>query len=127
MGNSRILLVEDEPNIVESLSFILRRAGFEVATATDGAAALDRARRESFSAVILDIMLPGMNGFDVLRAIKSDQALAALPIIVLTAKGQADDRRTAEALGASAFITKPFSNAEVVEQACRLTGSATGP
>ena len=122
MTKARILIVEDEPNIVESLSFILRRAGFEVDTVTDGAEALDRVRRQTFSTLILDIMLPGMNGFDVLQAIRSDHALAALPVIVLTAKGQANDRRAAEAVGASAFITKPFSNAEVVEHVARLAG-----
>jgi DNA-binding response OmpR family regulator len=122
MDKARILIVEDEPNIVESLSFILRRAGFDVETATDGAQALDRVRRQPFSALVLDIMLPGMNGFDVLKAIRADRALAALPVIVLTAKGQADDRRTAEAMGASAFITKPFSNAEVVKHVSRLAG-----
>lgn len=126
MSKGRILIVEDEPNIVESLSFILRRAGFEVDTVTDGAEALDRVRRKSLSVLILDIMLPGMNGFDVLKAIRSDQALAALPVVVLTAKGQADDRRTAEALGASAFITKPFSNAEVVERVSHLVGRIVG-
>jgi DNA-binding response OmpR family regulator len=120
MASGRILIVEDEPNIVESLSFILRRAGFEVETIVDGAEALDRVRRQSFSVLILDIMLPGMNGFDVLQAIRTDRALAALPVIVLTAKGQARDRRMAEASGANVFITKPFSNTEVVEQVCRL-------
>ena len=92
MGKARILIAEDEQNIVESLSFILNRAGFDVDTATDGTEALDRVRRLPFSALVLDIMLPGMNGFDVLRAIRSDQNLAALPVIVLTAKGQAGDR-----------------------------------
>lgn len=122
MTKARILIVEDEPNIVESLSFILQRAGFEVDTVTDGAEALDRVRRQTFSTLILDIMLPGMNGFDVLQAIRSDHALAALPVIVLTAKGQANDRKAAEAVGASAFITKPFSNAELVEHVARLAG-----
>ena len=74
-----------------------------------------------FGAIILDIMLPGMNGFDVLRAVRADRALAALPVIVLTAKGQANDRKMAEAIGASAFITKPFSNAEIVDHISRLT------
>ena len=120
MAKARILIVEDEPNIVESLSFILRRAGFEVDTVTDGAEALDRVRRQVFEVLVLDIMLPGMNGLDVLKAIRSDQALSALPVIVLTAKGQANDRRTAEAIGANAFITKPFSNADVVERVSRL-------
>lgn len=120
MAKARILIVEDEPNIVESLSFILRRAGFEIDTATDGAQALDRVRRQPFEVLVLDIMLPGMNGLDVLKAIRSDQALSSLPVIVLTAKGQTNDRRMAETIGASAFITKPFSNADVVECVCRL-------
>ena len=120
MAKARILIVEDEPNIVESLSFILGRAGFEVDTISDGAEALDRLRRQSFSALVLDIMLPGMNGLDVLKAIRSDNALSSLPVMVLTAKGQASDRRAAEAIGADAFVTKPFSNAEVVERVSRL-------
>ena len=121
MSRARILIVEDETNIAESLSFILRRADFDVDTVADGAEALDRLRRERFGAIILDIMLPGMNGFDVLRAVRADRALAALPVIVLTAKGQANDRKMAEAIGASAFITKPFSNAEIVDRISRLT------
>ena len=124
MAKARILIVEDEPNIVESLSFILRRAGFEVDTVTDGAEALDRVRRQAFEVLVLDIMLPGMNGLDVLKAIRSDQTLSSLPVVVLTAKGQANDRRTAEAIGASAFITKPFSNADVVERVSRLAEGA---
>ena len=120
MAKARILIVEDEPNIVESLSFILGRAGFEVDIVSDGAEALDRLRRQSFSALVLDIMLPGMNGLDLLKAIRSDRALAILPVMLLTAKGQASDRRAAEAIGADAFVTKPFSNAEVVEHVTRL-------
>jgi DNA-binding response OmpR family regulator len=121
LSRARILIVEDETNIAESLSFILRRADFDVDTVADGAEALDRLRRERFAAIILDIMLPGMNGFDVLRAVRADRALATLPVIVLTAKGQANDRKMAEAIGASAFITKPFSNAEIVDRVSRLT------
>lgn len=121
MGGTRILIVEDEPSILESLGFILQRAGFEIDTVMDGAEALGRLRRQSYSGLILDIMLPGMNGFDILRAVRADKALATLPVIVLTAKGQANDRRAAEAIGATAFITKPFSNAEIVERVAELT------
>ncbi|MGE0627063.1 MAG: response regulator transcription factor [Hyphomicrobiaceae bacterium] len=122
MARARILIAEDEPNIVESLSYILQRANFDVESTTNGTDALDRLRRSSFSALILDLMMPGMNGFDVLRAVRADRKLATLPVIVLTAKGQARDRKVAEEGGASAFITKPFSNAEVVEEVRRLTG-----
>ena len=125
MAKGRILIVEDEPNIVESLSFILGRAGFDVDTVANGVEALDRLRRQSFSALVLDIMLPGMNGLDVLRTIRADRALTILPVMVLTAKGQASDRRAAEAIGADAFVTKPFSNAEVVEHVTRLAAGGT--
>ncbi len=119
----RVLIVEDEPNIVESLRFILERAGFDVDTVSDGAEALDRIRREPFQAVVLDLMLPGLNGLDVLKSIRSENRLSALPVVVLTAKGQMNDRRAAEAFGANAFIAKPFSNAEVVERVRSLVGS----
>jgi DNA-binding response OmpR family regulator len=122
MSGARILIVEDEPNIVESLRFILERAGFKVEIVSNGTAVLERLRKRPFAAVVLDVMLPGMNGFDVLGAIRADAELASLPVVVLTAKGQANDRRTAEAQGASAFITKPFSNDEVVERVRVLAG-----
>lgn len=125
MAKARILIVEDEPNIVESLSFILGRAGFDVDTVANGIEALDRLRRQSFSALVLDIMLPGMNGLDVLKTIRADHALTILPVMVLTAKGQASDRRAAEAIGADVFVTKPFSNAEVVQHVTRLASGGT--
>ena len=123
MPSRRILIVEDEPNIVESLRFILEQAGFFVDIVADGSSALDRLREGDFQAVVLDVMLPGMNGFDVLRSIRADGRTRETPVIVLTAKGQANDRKTAEAIGASAFITKPFSNAEVVERVRELSGA----
>ncbi|QPC43664.1 response regulator [Kaustia mangrovi] len=123
VATGQILIVEDESNIVESLRFILEQAGFEVEIVSDGKAALSRLRRDRFGAVVLDLMLPGMNGFDVLKAMRADAELASLPVLVLTAKGQAQDRKTAEAIGANAFITKPFSNAEVVEQVRALSGA----
>lgn len=114
MAQTKILLVEDEPNIAESLSFILQRAGFDVEIVSDGSDAMTSLRRQSYGVLLLDIMLPGTNGFDILRTIREDPLLKALPVIVLTAKGQANDRQLAETIGANAFITKPFSNAEVV-------------
>lgn len=122
MSRPRVLIVEDEPNIMESLSFILQRADFEIDTAADGAEALRQLRRQTYSALILDLMLPGISGLDVLRSVRSDMALDALPVIVLSAKGQAADRKAAEKHGATAFISKPFSNAEVVDRVRELTG-----
>lgn len=126
MLGTRILVVEDEPNIVESLRFILEQGGFDLDIVSDGREALQRLRQHSFAAMVLDIMLPGLSGFDVLREVRGDAALAALPVIVLTAKGQPNDRAMAEAIGVSAFITKPFSNAEVVEAVRRHAGGGDG-
>jgi len=118
---TRVLITEDEPNIAESLTFILNREGYEVSTAPDGEAALQRLRSDPPDLMILDIMLPRLNGFEVLKQMKADPALNALPVVILTAKGQAHDRRMAEEIGASAFITKPFSNRDIIEQVGRLT------
>jgi len=121
---ARILIAEDEPNIAESLGFILGRAGHDVTTVPDGEAALHTLRRGLPDLLILDIMLPGLNGFEVLKAIKADARLQALPVIVLTAKAQQHDREAAATLGAAAYLTKPFSNRDVVEQVGRLTARA---
>lgn len=123
MTSERTLIVEDEPNIAESLRFILERAGLNVDTVSHGLEALDRIRREPFVAVVLDLMLPGLNGLDVLKSIRSESRLSALPVVVLTAKGQMNDRKAAEAFGANAFIAKPFPNAEVVEKVRSLVRS----
>lgn len=112
---TRVLIAEDEPNIVESLTFILTRSGCEVASESDGESALARIRENRPDVVILDVMLPRMNGFEVLKTVRGDAALKDLPIIILTAKGQSQDRRMAEEIGADAFVTKPFSNSHIVE------------
>lgn len=122
MPHHRVLIVEDEPNIVESLRFILEQASFAVEVVTDGTKALDHVLKGNYSVVVLDVMLPGRSGLDILRAMRSDSSLRDTPVIVLTAKGQARDREAAEELGANLFITKPFSNAEVVECVRNLAG-----
>jgi DNA-binding response OmpR family regulator len=119
---TRVLIVEDEPNIVESLTFLLRRAGHDVVSVLDGDAALAHLRTHAPDVVILDLMLPRRNGFEVLKTIRAEAALRAVPVIVLTAKGQPQDRKRAEEIGVEAFITKPFSNREIVDAVRRLTG-----
>lgn len=116
----RVLIVEDEPNILESLVWLLNREGFEVVTEHDGSAAFDRVLGERPNLVILDAMLPHRNGFDILRDLRAQDATARIPVIMLTARGQARDRAAAADLGADLYITKPFSNAHVVESARRL-------
>jgi len=117
-----ILIAEDEPSILESLDFILRRAGWSVESVTDGEAALERVRRELPRILVLDVMLPKRSGFDVLKQLRSEAATRILPVLILTAKGQQQDRRIAEELGADGFVTKPYSNAEVVGAVRQLLG-----
>jgi DNA-binding response OmpR family regulator len=120
--SAHVLIAEDEPNIVESLTFILKREGCLVTAVFDGEAVLETLLTEKPSVVILDVMLPKLNGFEVLKRIKADPALKAIPVMVLTAKGQDKDRKTAEDLGADAFVTKPFANRDIVERVLRLVG-----
>ncbi len=117
---TRVLIAEDEPHIVESLSFVLRRDGYEVSAALDGEAAMHSLRSNPPDMMILDVMLPKLNGFEVLKRVKSDPVLKSIPVIILTAKGQAQDRRMAEEIGVDGFMTKPFSNSDIVAQVRRL-------
>lgn len=115
-----VLIAEDEPSILQSLDFILRRAGYSIASVTDGDAALAAVRRDKPRLLVLDVMLPRRSGFEVLKQIRADALTRDLPVLILTAKGQAQDRRTAEELGASSFVTKPYANADVVGTVRRL-------
>lgn len=115
-----VLIAEDEQNIAESLRFILEREGCVVRHASDGEQALAEVRAEAPDVLILDVMLPSLNGFDVLKTLRSDAMTKDLSVLVLTAKGQSHDRQTADTLGADTFMTKPFSNAEIVAEVLRL-------
>lgn len=118
---TRLLIAEDEPSILESLVFILGREGYDIAIARDGAEALERLQVEGAPGLlILDVMLPKVSGFDVLKAVRADGALSGVPVLMLTAKGQSRDRQMAEQMGANAFIAKPFSNMDVVGAVRRL-------
>ncbi|PRX34955.1 Response regulator receiver domain-containing protein [Meinhardsimonia xiamenensis] len=119
----RVLLIEDEPNIIQAVSFILSRDGWEVRTHSDGATALRAIADSAPDLVILDVMLPGLSGFDILRALRADPANVGLPVLMLTARGQERDRELAERLGVTRFMTKPFSNAEVLAAVRELVGA----
>lgn len=121
MGN-RVLLIEDEPNIIEAISFILSRDGWEVTTHSDGATAMDRIREKSPDVLILDVMLPNRSGYDILQELRADDSTADLPVLMLTARGQKKDQSLAESYGVSRFMTKPFSNSEVVACVRELAG-----
>ncbi|MBM4725512.1 response regulator transcription factor [Prescottella equi] len=108
----RVLIVDDEPSLVELLSVSLRFQGFEVDTATNGAEGLDKARAFRPDALILDVMMPGMDGFGMLRRLRADGVDA--PVLFLTARDAVEDKVTGLTIGADDYVTKPFSLEEVV-------------
>ncbi len=110
----KILVVDDEPDALELIGFNLEKAGFEVATAEDGAEALRKARELAPSALVLDLMLPEMDGLDVCKALRADPRTAGTAIIMLTAKAAEVDRVLGLELGADDYLTKPFSPRELV-------------
>ncbi len=118
-----ILVIEDEPNISEAIRFILNRDGWRVQTHADGLDALEQIEAARPALVILDVMLPGRSGFEILQALRANAALAATPVIMLTAKGQAADRELALRAGASMFMAKPFSNADLLAAVRALAAS----
>lgn len=109
----RVLLIEDEPNIIEAISFILSRDGWTVHTHEDGATAMDKVLAMPPDMIILDVMLPGRSGFDILRDLRAHAVTKEIPVMMLTARGQEKDRELAQRLGVNHFMTKPFSNTEV--------------
>jgi DNA-binding response OmpR family regulator len=123
----RILLVEDEANILEAIGFILSRDGWDVLGHGKGDTALAEIARVAPDLVILDMMLPGRSGLDILRDLRAQPETRDLPVLMLTAKGQARDRDEAMAAGADAFLVKPFSNATLLAEVRRLALGACPP
>ena len=115
-----VLVVEDEPNIVDSLSFLMKQAGLTVQVARDGDAALRFMESRVPDLVLLDVMLPRRDGYDVCRAIRANPAWREVKVIMLTARGRDLDRRKGLELGADDYVTKPFSTREIVERVRRL-------
>ena len=112
---ANILLVDDEPNILIALEFLMKQEGYTVEKAKDGQAALDLMETFTPDVVILDVMMPGMDGFEVAKKIREDAALFNTQIIFLTAKGTKEDRRKGYKSGGEIYLTKPFDNAELIE------------
>jgi phosphate regulon transcriptional regulator PhoB len=111
---AHILIVDDEADLVELVSYNLRKEGFVADSASDGEAALAKIRKNTYDLVVLDLMLPGIQGIELCRILRSDQKTANLPIIMLTAKGEEVDRILGLEIGADDYITKPFSPRELV-------------
>lgn len=112
----KILIADDEQNIVISLEFLMKREGYQVSVANDGEEAVARIRSERPDLVLLDVMMPKKSGFEVCQEIKADPALQSVRILMLTAKGRDTEVAKGLALGADAYMTKPFSTKELVER-----------
>lgn len=111
----KILLVDDEPNIVLALEFLMNKEGFRVSKAFDGPSALELAKQECPDLVILDVMMPGMDGFEVARHLRETDTLEGTSILFLTAKGTPSDKLEGYSSGGEVYLTKPFDNDELVE------------
>ncbi|KEO56103.1 response regulator transcription factor [Thioclava pacifica] len=122
MPNKQVLLIEDEPHIAEAIRFILSRAGWGVSVLGDGAQAMARIAEDLPDAIILDLMLPGRSGLEILVDLRADADLSRLPVLMLSARGQGRDREAAERAGATAFLAKPFANADVLARLEAITG-----
>ena len=120
--SKKILIADDEQNIVISIEFLLRREGFEVLVAGDGEEALAKVRGERPDLVLLDVMMPKMNGFDVCQALRADPDLAGTRILMLAAKGRDTEVSKGLGLGADGYMTKPFSTKELLAEVRKLLG-----
>ncbi|MEQ8319077.1 MAG: response regulator [Rhodospirillales bacterium] len=117
---ARILLAEDEANILTSLTFLLEREGYAVSVETEGPKVLASALSSPPDVLVLDVMLPEMDGYEILRRLRATPNTRELPVLMLTAKGQREDRETALKYGADMFITKPFANSEIISAIGKL-------
>lgn len=122
----RILVVEDETDIAALVAYQLTREGYRVETASNGATALDAIRRERPAMLVLDRMLPGISGDEVLNTVRNDPAMVAIPVLVLTAKRDQQDRIKGLELGADDYLTKPFSPRELVLRVDAILRRASG-
>ena len=119
-----VLVVEDDDSIVEALSFLMEKAGFDVRIARTGTQAIEMVAEATPELMLLDIMMPGCDGFEVTRAVRENPKCGDVKILMLTAKNRPIDEQKAYDLGVDIFMTKPFSTRDVVERAKQLLGLA---
>lgn len=122
--SKKILVADDEPNIVISLEYLFKREGYTVLVARDGQEALECIARETPDLVLLDVMMPVKTGLEVLQAVRASEALRSTKILMLTAKGRDTDMTKGLALGADAYMTKPFSTRELVEKVASMLANS---
>lgn len=118
--SAKVLIADDEPNILISLEYLMKREGYAVSVARDGQEALEVLQREQPRLVLLDVMMPRKSGFEVCQALRADEVLKDTIVLMLTAKGRETDVAKGLALGADAYITKPFSTKELVQKVREL-------
>ena len=118
----KILVADDEPNIVISLEYLMKREGYTVLVARDGQEALDMIARDRPDLVLLDVMMPKKSGFEVCQAVRASEELQATKILMLTAKGRDTDLAKGLALGADAYMTKPFSTRDLAHKVAEMLG-----
>jgi phosphate regulon transcriptional regulator PhoB len=126
MGNVKILVVDDEPDIVDLVTYNLKKEGFDVFPAFDGSEALAKIREEKFDLIILDLMLPGVQGMEICRIIRNGPNMKNIPIIMLTAKGEEIDKILGLEMGADDYMTKPFSPRELLARVKTVMRRASG-
>src|SRR5256886_6126434 len=128
-STTKILIIDDEQDVIDLLSLHLRKAGYALSSATDGATGLRLAKEESPALIILDLMLPKMPGLEICKVLKTGAATGHIPVLMLTAKAEEIDRIVGLEFGADDYVTKPFSPSELVLRAnailCRGTGEST--
>ena len=121
---NKVLIADDEVNIIISLEFLMKREGFDVSVAKDGEEAVEKIRSERPDLVLLDVMMPKKTGFEVCQEVRADAELGGMKILMLTAKGRDTEMAKGMALGADAYMTKPFSTKELVSEVKKLLGIA---
>lgn len=124
---SKILIADDEQNIVISLEFLMKREGFDVSIAQDGEEAINKIRAEMPDLVLLDVMMPKRNGFEVCQEVKADPALQSIRVLMLTAKGRDTDVAKGLGVGADSYMTKPFATQELVRTVRELLARGRAP
>lgn len=125
-GKKRILLVEDEKDMAYAVTLQLEAKGYEVITASDGREGLDKAHTRKPDLIILDLMLPKLDGYKVCRMLKFDNKYKDIPIILFTARAQESDKKTGKEVGADAYITKPFEPSVLLGTISELLNSSYG-
>ena len=119
----KIVIADDEPNILVSLEYLMKREGHTVVLARDGVEALEAIRREKPALVLLDVMMPGRSGYEVCQAVRADDTLSGVKILMLTAKGRDTDIAMGLGVGADGYVTKPFSTKDLAARVREMLGS----